>query len=58
MTALFDRLDDIPALAPEERQLLASVRALARDRIAPFAADYDRSGAFPWENVEAWRTTK
>jgi len=50
---LFARLDEIPALAPEERQLLASVKALARDQIAPRAAAYDRSGEFPWDNVRA-----
>ena len=33
--------------------LIESVRTLARDRIAPNAARYDRSGEFPWENVEA-----
>jgi acyl-CoA dehydrogenase len=53
LTTLFDRLDEIPALAPEERQLLASVRALARDQIAPRAEGYDRSGEFPWDNVRA-----
>jgi acyl-CoA dehydrogenase len=53
LTSLFDRLDDIPALGPEERQLLASVKALARDQIAPRAAAYDRSGEFPWDNVRA-----
>src|SRR5687768_16762309 len=33
--------------------LIESVRALARDTIAPKAAEYDRSGDFPRENVEA-----
>src|SRR5438034_2959430 len=53
MTPLFERIDAMPALAPEERQLLDSVRALARDQIAPRAAECDRSGEFPWENVRA-----
>src|ERR1700722_9816252 len=53
MTPLFDRLDALPPLSPEERQLLDSVRALARDEIAPRAAGYDRSGEFPWANVKA-----
>ncbi len=53
MTPLFARLDALPPLSPEERQLLDSVRALARDEIAPRAADYDRSGEFPWDNVKA-----
>ena len=33
MTPLFDRLDALPPLSPEERQLLDSVRALARDAV-------------------------
>src|ERR1044071_6472645 len=52
-TALFDRLDALPTLSAEERQLLDSVKALCRDEIAPRAAEYDRSGDFPWENVRA-----
>lgn len=48
---LFDRLDDGIALSAEEGMLLDSVKALSRERIAPRAADYDRSGAFPWDNV-------
>src|ERR1700722_11108722 len=53
MTPLFDRLDALPPLSPEERQLLDSVRALARDEIAPRAAAYDRASEFPWDNVKA-----
>ncbi len=53
MTPLFDRLDALPPLSPEERQLLDSVRALARDEIAPRAASYDRSGEFPRDNINA-----
>jgi alkylation response protein AidB-like acyl-CoA dehydrogenase len=53
MTPLFDRLDALPPLSPEERQLLDSVRALARDEIAPRAAAYDRAAEFPWDNVAA-----
>lgn len=53
MTPLFDRLDALPPLSPEERQVLDSVRALARDEIAPRAAGYDRAGEFPWKNIEA-----
>src|ERR1700722_19842308 len=53
MTPLFNRLDALPQLSPEERQLLDSVRALARDEIAPRAAAYDRSSEFPWDNVNA-----
>ena len=50
---LLDRLDDLPPLSVEERQLLDSVRALARDEIAPRAEHHDRSAEFPWDNVRA-----
>ncbi|MGA8402259.1 MAG: acyl-CoA dehydrogenase family protein [Stellaceae bacterium] len=53
MTPLFDRLDALPPLSVEERQLLDSVRALARDEIAPRAAAYDRASEFPSKNIEA-----
>ena len=53
MTPLFDRLDALPLLSPEERQVLESVRSLARDEIAPRAAGYDRTAEFPRKNVEA-----
>jgi acyl-CoA dehydrogenase len=53
LTVLFDRLDALPPLSAEERQLLDSVRALAREQITPRAAAYDRSGEFPWANIEA-----
>ncbi len=50
---VLDRLDAAIALAPEEAMLLESVRAMARAEIAPRAAAYDRTGAFPWDNVAA-----
>jgi acyl-CoA dehydrogenase len=50
---LFSHLDALPPLSPEERQLLDSVKALARDEIMPRAAEYDRSGDFPWDNIRA-----
>jgi acyl-CoA dehydrogenase len=56
MTPLFDRLDALPPLSPEERQLLDSVRALARDEIAPRAAGYDRAAEFPQANIKAINT--
>jgi alkylation response protein AidB-like acyl-CoA dehydrogenase len=52
-TSVFSRLDALPPLAPEERQLLDSVKALARDEIMPRAAGYDRSAEFPWDNIRA-----
>jgi alkylation response protein AidB-like acyl-CoA dehydrogenase len=51
--SVFDRIAAAVAFSAEERMLIESVRALARDQIAPRAADYDRSGEFPWDNVKA-----
>jgi alkylation response protein AidB-like acyl-CoA dehydrogenase len=51
--AVFDRLDATLTLREDERMLLESVRALARDEIAPRAEGYDRSAEFPWDNVNA-----
>lgn len=48
---VFDQLDATLRLSDEEAMLLDSVRSLARDKIAPRAAGYDRSGDFPWDNV-------
>ncbi|HXZ92129.1 MAG TPA: acyl-CoA dehydrogenase family protein [Burkholderiales bacterium] len=48
---LFERIDAGLALSAEERMLLDSVKALARDKLAPRAEGYDRSAAFPWDNV-------
>jgi acyl-CoA dehydrogenase len=53
MTPLFARLDALPPLSAEERQLLDSVKALCRDQIAPRATGYDRTAEFPWDNVRA-----
>ena len=50
---LLQRLDSRIALNDEERMLLHSVRALARDHIAPRAAHFDRTAEFPWEHVRA-----
>ena len=49
--SILDRLDARIPLSEDEQMLLDSVRALARDYIAPRAADYDRSKAFPWDNI-------
>jgi acyl-CoA dehydrogenase len=53
MKSVFDRVDASVSFTDEERMLIESVRALARDQVAPNAARYDRSGEFPWKNVEA-----
>ncbi|HUA53316.1 MAG TPA: acyl-CoA dehydrogenase family protein [Candidatus Sulfotelmatobacter sp.] len=51
--SVFERLDASLDLPEHEAMVLDQVRALARDRIAPKAEHYDRTGAFPWEHVEA-----
>ncbi|MBT5664883.1 MAG: acyl-CoA dehydrogenase [Rhodospirillaceae bacterium] len=48
---IFEHLDDSITLSGDEAILFDSVRALARDKIAPRAAAYDQSGDFPWDNV-------
>lgn len=48
---VLERLDASIPLSAEERLLLDSVRTLARERLAPRAEHYDRSGEFPWDNV-------
>jgi alkylation response protein AidB-like acyl-CoA dehydrogenase len=45
----WDQLND------EERELRALVRTLARERIAPRAAEIDESHEFPWDVVELYR---
>jgi alkylation response protein AidB-like acyl-CoA dehydrogenase len=42
-------------LTAEQREIRELVRALARDRIAPRAAEIDRSAEFPWDVVELFR---
>ena len=46
---------DFPAfaLSEEHEALRESVRALADDKIAPRAAEVDRTGEFPWDVYEA-----
>jgi alkylation response protein AidB-like acyl-CoA dehydrogenase len=48
---VLDRLDASLNLPEDEQMVLDTVRALAADKIAPRAAQYDRSGEFPWDNV-------
>lgn len=50
---LLQRLDDRLSLSDEERMLLDSVRQLASEKIAPRAEHFDRTGDFPWDNVNA-----
>src|SRR5688572_10307457 len=51
--SVFDRVDASIRFSDEERMLIDSVQALARDTIAPRAAEYDRTGEFPHDNVAA-----
>src|SRR3546814_10353004 len=53
MTTVFDRLDATLELPDHEAMVLESVSRLARDVVAPRAADYDRREACPVENIEA-----
>ena len=50
---IFERLEQRRAWREEERLVLAQVRRLADTAIAPRAAEHDRTGAFPWDNVRA-----
>lgn len=50
---VLERIDAAIPLGDDERMLVESVRAVARDVIAPNAARYDESGAFPWDNMRA-----
>ena len=42
-------------LTPEQREIRDLVRDLARERIAPRAAEIDKSAEFPWDVVELYR---
>ena len=42
-------------LSDEQRELRDLVRTLARERIAPRAAEIDRTHEFPWDIVELFR---
>jgi len=49
---VFDRLKSQLDLPEEEMLILDSVRQMCRDRIAPRAEGFDKTSAFPWENVK------
>ena len=42
-------------LTDEQRELRELVRMLARERIAPRAAEIDEAHEFPWDVVELFR---
>ncbi|WP_321965037.1 acyl-CoA dehydrogenase family protein [Paraburkholderia sp. J7] len=50
---VLERLDARVKLGDEERMVLDSVNKLAKEQLAPRAAEYDRTGEFPWDNVRA-----
>lgn len=50
---IFERLDASIELSDDEKQLLDSVRTLARTELRVRAEHYDKTGEFPWENVKA-----
>ena len=42
-------------LTDEQREIRELVRTIARERIAPRAAEIDKSAEFPWDVVEVFR---
>ena len=42
-------------LSVEQREIRELVRVIARERVAPRAAEIDKSADFPWDVVEAFR---
>jgi alkylation response protein AidB-like acyl-CoA dehydrogenase len=42
-------------LTDEQREIRDLVRTLARERVAPRAAEIDKNGEFPWDMVELFR---
>jgi alkylation response protein AidB-like acyl-CoA dehydrogenase len=50
---VLERLDASITLSDEEKMIVDSVKSLAREQIALRAAEYDRTGAFPWDNIKA-----
>jgi alkylation response protein AidB-like acyl-CoA dehydrogenase len=45
----------VEPLSDEQREIRALVRTLARERIAPRAAEIDETSQFPWDLVELFR---
>lgn len=48
---MLEKLDDQREWSPEERMIIDSVKQLCIEQIAPRASEFDKSGEFPWENV-------
>jgi len=51
MATVLDRLDASLDLSEDEAMVLESVRQLAIEKIAPRAADHDRNGTYPADNI-------
>src|SRR5213078_65533 len=45
----------VDPLSDEQREIRELVRTLARERIAPRAAEIDKTAEFPWDVVELFR---
>src|SRR6266536_221514 len=52
---LHPRMSVLDPLTDEQRDIRDLVRTLARERIAPRAAEIDKSAEFPWDVVELFR---
>ena len=50
---IFDQMARMRAWSEDERIILDQVRRVADEVIAPKAAEYDRTGEFPWDSVNA-----
>lgn len=50
---LFEKIAEFADLPDHERAVIDTVRALASSQIASRATEFDRTGEFPWDNIEA-----
>src|SRR5437588_11243796 len=49
------RMSALDPLSDEQREIRDLVRTLARERVAPRAAEIDKTAEFPWDMVELMR---
>ena len=54
-TTLHLRMSAFDPLSDEQRQIRELVRTIAREKVAPRAAEIDKTAEFPWDVVEALR---
>lgn len=45
-------------LTEDQEMIVASVREMAKDKIAPRAADIDRNAEYPWDVIELYRESQ